>query len=295
MNALCGCDGFSEKGSGDFTRDGFGWWQPKWKREWILTLDERHIVLTPGSESFTSRSCLQGCVWVEEIRDLDRFIRLLLTVIPQEQVHVEDDFTIGVVHGCSRQKDQDQSIGGLYKILQSTRDAFHAFIVRGFTDVVSFVDNQQSIVKVCMHPFTINVLFRASEFGHDECAERTIGNELVELLDDEGRGAFEFRTDFRIVPVLGFRFNPHQHVEISPTCALLGLQGSGNCVDIDSTHIEQLGLEVVLNRSRGYNHHLLVLELGTQDVFFRHLNRTARFTCACAVNHQQVTIRTVGG
>ena len=145
-----------------------------------------------------------------------------------------------------------------------------------------------------MDPFTVNVFLCASEFGHDECAERTIRTELVELLDDKGRGAFEFRTDFRIVPVLGFGFNAHQHVEISPTRTLLGLQGSCNRIDVHTTHVEQLGLEVVLNRSRSYNHDLLVLELGTQDVFFRHLNSAARFSCACAVNHQEVTIRTVG-
>ena len=72
---------------------------------------------------------------------------------------------------------------------------------------MGFVNDKQTIIKVLVDPLTVNVLFRATQLGKNCIPERTIRSKLVELLDDAVGGAFEFRTNIRIVPVLRFRFN----------------------------------------------------------------------------------------
>ena len=156
------------------------------------------------------------------------------------------------------------------------------------------IDNEEAIVKGLVDPVTINVLFRSAQALLNIGAEGLIGHELVKFIDDAVGGTLEFVANAGYIPVGGFRFNPEQHVQIPPARALLGFQSSGDGVDAHPFHLEQLGAEVLLDCGRGNDHDPCILEFGTHNILFRHLNGCARLARSRSMDEQEVAIGTVG-
>ena len=265
------------------------WGKTEGKCEWTLALCVGNVVLTPVSEHGFGFTTFQGCVAIEDIRRLDASVERLFPLVPQKEVHEEDNLLVGVVHRCCSEQDQYQTIGDLD---QSFEVHGHRGLLRG--DVVGLVNDQQAVVKVLMDPGRVNIRLRSRQLPLNGRSERIVGLKLVELVNDTARGLVQAGADFIVFPVLGLRFNTKQHIQVTTTGTLLGAQRITDLVQIHTAHVKDLCPEVLLHRARRNDQHLLVLKLGAQDVLFGDLNTCAGLSHSRSVDHQQVAGRRIG-
>ena len=160
---------------------------------------------------------------------------------------------------------------------------------------MSFVNDEQTVVKRLVNPRKIHILCRATQLLVDEVAKGLVCHEIVELVHDAVCCALQLVANLGIVPVLRLRLNAHQHIQIPPPGALLGLQSARNRVDIDTRHVKELGAEVILNGCRCHHHDRLVLELRAQDILLCDLDCSAGLSSARAVNQHCAPGRRIGG
>ena len=78
----------------------------------------------------------------------------MLSCIPKKQVHKEDNLLECIVHWSRRQQDQNHSIRDFDKLFQTTRNP--RCLRR---DVLSFVDDHQTVIKVLVDPVAVNIGF----------------------------------------------------------------------------------------------------------------------------------------
>ena len=263
----------------------------KGKRKGVLALDVRDVFLTQTLKVRTLVLLERG-VRIKEHRSRQRSRGILLALIPEEEVEVEEDLLIGLVHRRRRQKHENEPLGGLHETLQTRCDRLGFSDVHLRANVVRLVNDQKSVVKGLMDP---RLKLRIALGLHlvDPIAERRIGRELVDLRDQLVRGLLQAIPHLGIRPVLWLLFNPLEHVQVAPSRTLLGLQ-KARLGQLHTRHIKQLIAKGLLDSRRCDDEDLLVLELGAKNVFLGNLDRGTGLSRARAVDDQDTARGCIG-
>ena len=98
--------------------------------------------------------------------------------------------------------------------------------------------------------------------------------EIVEIVNHFLDDRVQFLAVLGVLPPQSFRLGPFQLVEVPPPSALLRHQEACGIL-LYPCNVKNLGAEIVLHRRRCDDQNFLILKLGTQDVLFGYLDRSA--------------------
>ena len=271
-----------------------GWRKTEREGERIFTLDEGDVALAPVTELRFLR-WLDLAVGIEVVGGLQFLRQAQGAIVPPEQVHVVDDFFVGLVHRGRRQQDQHQAVRRLDHLLHACRHGLFHFQVAALSQIVRLVDNDQAIVKGLVDPL-VGILGAhvVQRFLH-AVAEGIVAHEFVELGDHAVGQSLEPHSDFGDLPLHGLGDDTSEHLQIPGARALLGGQHLARLVQLGAPHIKDLLAKVGLDGGPCDDQDLFVLELGSQNVLFGNLDGGTGLAHASAVDHEEITRRAVGG
>ena len=159
--------------------------QTKGKREWTVTLDVRDVVLAQAFEQVTL-ALLEVGVGIKEVGGHQSPRRILrTTIVPEEEVEIEQDLIEGLVHRRRRQEHQNEAVRILHELLNGGRDRLLRPDVRLRANVVGLVDDQETVAVGLANPGFEGLAVSAQLALHfvDLVAEGRIRREVIELGD----------------------------------------------------------------------------------------------------------------